>query len=181
MCVLVARPLKVDTFHWKNDVSPNWVVDFLWEKDTSRKNMEIEWDFVDKRYNNNGKPWKYSRICMEILKDFFIFHFFLFFFSIFHFAFFHFHFFHFFLFSFFFIVFFFFFFPVARADAKTGQKLWRSSCCKKDDFSFVKIGFLGLGGREGDGRVRTGPFEGDPAFMFFIIFSFFHFLLFLRT
>ena len=48
---------------------------------------------------------------------------------------------------------------------KKTKKTSRNSCCKNDDFFFVKIRFLGLGGQEG---VKNGPFEGDFAFIFFI-------------
>ena len=42
---------------------PKLVVDFPLERDTFRnKIMEIVEDFDEKSYNNNGKPWKSSRI-----------------------------------------------------------------------------------------------------------------------
>ena len=40
----------------------SWVADFLREKDTFRKHMEIVEDFVDNSYNNNRKPWNSSMI-----------------------------------------------------------------------------------------------------------------------
>ena len=63
MCVLVSRPMKLVTFLRKNDYHPKRVVDFHRERDTFRnKIMEIVEDFDEKSYNNNGKPWKSSRI-----------------------------------------------------------------------------------------------------------------------
>ena len=108
MCVFVSRPMKSVTFLWKNDYTPKRVVDFPRETDTFRnKIMEIVKDFDEKNYNNNGKPWKSSRIlrvnpifhCSFIyfiiflhfsfflFSFFFIFSFFHFFFSFFHFSF----------------------------------------------------------------------------------------------
>ena len=65
---------------------PKRVVDFPRERDTFRnKIMEIVKDFDEKSYNNNGKPWKLSRIlrvnpCFFIFLSFFIIflHFFVF-------------------------------------------------------------------------------------------------------
>ena len=55
--------MKIVTFPLKNGCSPKRVVDFPRERDTSRnKIMEIVEDFDEKSYNNNGKPWKSSRI-----------------------------------------------------------------------------------------------------------------------
>ena len=66
MCVFVSRPMKIVTFLRKNDYSPKRVVDFPLERDTFRnKIMEIVEDFDGKSYNNNGKPWKSSRILRE--------------------------------------------------------------------------------------------------------------------
>ena len=63
MCVFVSRPMKIATFLMKNDYPPKRVVDFPRERDTFRnKIMEIVEDFDEKSYNNNGKPWKSSRI-----------------------------------------------------------------------------------------------------------------------
>ena len=63
MCVFVSRPVKIVTFLRKNDYHPKRVVDFPLERDTFRnKIMEIVEDFDEKSYNNNGKPWKSSRI-----------------------------------------------------------------------------------------------------------------------
>ena len=85
---------------------PKRVVDFPMERDTFRnKIMEIVEDFDEKSYNNNGKPWKSSRI-LRVNPNFFIFlsfftiflHFFVFFSFIHFFIFFHFSsFFHFFI------------------------------------------------------------------------------------
>ena len=83
--------------------TPKRVVDFPLERDTFRnKIMEIVEDFDEQSYNNNGEPWKSSRIlCLNSIFSF-VFHFFIFpFFSFFHF----FHFFIFFNFLFFFIFF----------------------------------------------------------------------------
>ena len=63
MCVFVSRPMKIATFPRKNDYLPKRVVDFPRERDTFRnKIMEIVEDFDEQSYNNNGKPWKSSRI-----------------------------------------------------------------------------------------------------------------------
>ena len=63
MCVFVSRPMKIVTFHRKSNYPPKRVVDFPRERDTFRnKIMEIVEDFDEKSYNNNGKPWKSSRI-----------------------------------------------------------------------------------------------------------------------
>ena len=93
MCVFVSRPMKIVTFLLKNDYPPKRVVDFPWERDTFRnKIMEIVDDFDEKSYNNNGKPWKSSRILRvnPIFSFFFLFSSFFsifFFFSLFHFFF----------------------------------------------------------------------------------------------
>ena len=98
MCIFVSRPMKIVTFLRKNDYPPKRVVDFPLERNTFRiKIMEIVEDFDEKSYNNNGKPWKSSRILL--VNPFFHFSFFFSsFFSIFFRCFF---FFHFFIFSFF--------------------------------------------------------------------------------
>ena len=77
MCVFVSRPMK------NNGETPKLVVDFPRERDTFRnKTVEIVEDFDEKNYNNNGKPWKSSRILR--LKSMFsiflssFFHFFIF-------------------------------------------------------------------------------------------------------
>ena len=94
--------MKIFTFLRKNGDPPKRVVDFLQERDTFRnKIMEIVEDFDEKSYNNNGKPWKFSRI-LRVIPNFFIF--FLFFIIFLYFSFF-FHFFIFFIFSFCFIFF----------------------------------------------------------------------------
>ena len=92
MGVLVSRPMKIATFLRKNDYHPKRVVDFPLERDTFRnKVMEIVEDFDKKSYNNNGKPWKSSRI-LRVNPIFFIFlsffHHFSTFFFVFHFPFF---------------------------------------------------------------------------------------------
>ena len=103
MCVSVSRPTTIVTFLRKNGDPAKRVVDFPRERDTFRnKIMEIVEDFDEKSdNNNNGKPWKSSRI----LRVNPIFHFFFFFSSFFHFLSFSFiflHFFHLFLFFHFF-------------------------------------------------------------------------------
>ena len=106
MCVFVSRPMKIATFLRKNADLPKRVVDFPLERDTFRnKTIEIVEDFDEKSYNNNGKPWKSSRI-LRVNPNFVIFSFFPFFdfFSFFHFLSFSVM---FFLFSFFFFSFFF--------------------------------------------------------------------------
>ena len=66
MCVFVSLPMKIVTFLRKNGDFPKRVVDFPLERDTFRnKIMEIVEDFDEKSYNNNGKPWKSSRILCE--------------------------------------------------------------------------------------------------------------------
>ena len=77
-CVFVSRPMKIVTFLRKNAYHPKRVVDFPRERDTFRnKIMEIVEDFNEKSYNNNGKPWKSSRIlrvnpCFSFFLSFFI-------------------------------------------------------------------------------------------------------------
>ena len=62
MCAFVSRPMKIVTFLRKNETPQNGLLIFL-GKDTFRnKTMEIVEDFDEKSYNNNGKPWKSSRI-----------------------------------------------------------------------------------------------------------------------
>ena len=54
-----------DNCHFSSEkrLLPKRVVDFPRERDTFRdKIMEIVQDFDEKSYNNNGKPWKSSRI-----------------------------------------------------------------------------------------------------------------------
>ena len=73
LCVFVSRPMKIVTFPLKYGETPKRVVDFLRERDTFRtKNMEIVEEFDEKSYNNNGKPWKSSRI-LRLKPNFFIF------------------------------------------------------------------------------------------------------------
>ena len=63
MCVFVSRPMNIATYLRKNGDHPKRAVDFLLERDAFRnKIMEIVDDFDEKSYNNNGKPWKSSRI-----------------------------------------------------------------------------------------------------------------------
>ena len=115
--------MKIVTFLRKNGGLPKRVVDILRERDTFRnKIMAIVEDFDEQSYNNNGKPWKSSRILrVNHLFSFFIVHqffhfsfvffFFFSFFVVFIFPFFRsFHFLHFLIFSFFFSFLFFFFF-----------------------------------------------------------------------
>ena len=53
---------KIVNLHVYN-YTPKRVVDFPRERDTFRNTiMEIVEDFDEKSYNNNGKPWKSSRI-----------------------------------------------------------------------------------------------------------------------
>ena len=86
MRVFVSRPMKIVTFLWKNDYSPKRVVDFPWKRDTCRNTiMEIVEDFDEKSYNNNGEPWKSSRILRVKFKFLTFFFNFSFFFIFFHF------------------------------------------------------------------------------------------------
>ena len=83
ICVFVSRPMKIPTFLMKNVYTPKRVVDFHLERDTFRnKTMEIVEDVDEKSYNNNGKPWKSSRI-LCVNPNFFIFFLFSSFFFIF--------------------------------------------------------------------------------------------------
>ena len=85
MCVVVSRSMKIATFLRKNCETPKRVVDFPLERDTFRnKIMEIVEDFDETSYNNNGKPWKSSRILL-VNPNFFMFFLFFFIFSSFHF------------------------------------------------------------------------------------------------
>ena len=60
-------------FSAENADPPKRVVDFPRERDTFRnKIMGIVEDFDEKNYNNNGKPWKSSRI-LRVKPFFFIF------------------------------------------------------------------------------------------------------------
>ena len=110
MCIFVSHPMKIVTFLRKNGDTPKRVDDFHLERDTFRnKIMEIVEDFGEKSYNNNVKPWKYSRILRvnPIFSFFLSFHFsHLFHFSFFSFSFFQFFIFlHFLSFSFIFLIF----------------------------------------------------------------------------
>ena len=64
MCVFVQRPIENCHFSTENaDLPKKLVGDFLGEKHIpNKKIMEIFNDFVEKSYNNNGNPWKSSRI-----------------------------------------------------------------------------------------------------------------------
>ena len=80
MCVFVSRPMKIVTFLMKNGDTAKRVVDFPLERYTFRnKIMEIVKNFDEKSYNNNGKPWKSSRILRLNPFFFFFFHFSFFF------------------------------------------------------------------------------------------------------
>ena len=72
--VFVSLPMNIVTFPLKkNGETPKRVVDFPLERDTFRtKIMEIVDFFDDKSYNNNGNPWKSSRILL-VKPNFFIF------------------------------------------------------------------------------------------------------------
>ena len=90
MCVFVSRPMKIATFLRKNVTPQNGLLIFLRKETHSEKIMEIVKDFDEKSYNNNGKPWKSSRILrlipffsfffpfFNIFPYFFVFHFFTF-------------------------------------------------------------------------------------------------------
>ena len=67
--------MKIATFLRKNADTAKRVVDCPKERDTFRnKIVEIVGDFGKKSYNNNGKPWKSSRI-FRVNPNFFIFSF----------------------------------------------------------------------------------------------------------
>ena len=68
--------MKIVTVLLKNGDPAKRVVNFPLERDTFRnKIMEIVEDFDKKSYNNNGKPWKSSRI-LRLNSFFYIFSFF---------------------------------------------------------------------------------------------------------
>ena len=72
MCVFVSRPMNFSLFSGKTVTTQNGLLTFL-GKDTFRnKIMEIVEDFDEKSYNNNGKPWKSSRI-LRVKPNFFFF------------------------------------------------------------------------------------------------------------
>ena len=110
MCVFVSRSMKIATFLRKNGDFQNGLLIFFWKKTHSEtKSWKSSRISTKKSYNNNGKPWKSSRL-LRVRPNFFIFlsffiiflHFFVVFssfFLIFPF----FHFFHFFMFRFFFL------------------------------------------------------------------------------
>ena len=67
--------MKIVTFLWEKRHPAKRVVDFPLERDTFRnKIMEIVDDFDKKKesYNNNGKPWKSSRI-LRVKPNFLVF------------------------------------------------------------------------------------------------------------
>ena len=65
--------MKIVPLLWKNSETPKRVVDFPRERDTFRnKIMDIVKDPDEKSYNNNGNPWKSSRI-LRVKPNFFIF------------------------------------------------------------------------------------------------------------
>ena len=110
MCIFVSRPMKIVTLLRKKRDPAKRVVDFPLQIDTFRnKIMEIVKDF-EAKYNNNGTPWKSSRILRlnPIFSFFFLFSSFFSIFSFFFQKFFSF--FSFFIFSFFFSYFLFFHF-----------------------------------------------------------------------
>ena len=73
MSVFVSRPMKIVTFLRKTVTSQNGLLIFLWkETHSDNKIMEIVEDFDETSYNNNGKPWKSSRI-LRVNPNFFIF------------------------------------------------------------------------------------------------------------
>ena len=73
MCVFVSRPMTIVTFLLKNGEATKWVVDFLGKNTFRNTIMEIVENFDEKSYNNNnGKPWKSSRI-LRVNPNFFIF------------------------------------------------------------------------------------------------------------
>ena len=74
VCVFFTFNENLSLFVGKNADPPKRVVDFPLERDTFRtKIIEIVGDFDEKSYNNNGKPWKSSRI-LRVKPNFFIYH-----------------------------------------------------------------------------------------------------------
>ena len=150
--------MKIVTFLRKNNYHPKRVLDFPLERDTFRnKIMEIVEDFDEKSYNNNGEPWKSSRIlrvktktlknlrnCAFVFHGLFIFahcySLFLIVFHVFLFSFFS-------SFSFHFSIFFHLcFFSVVRADAKTRQNRREVPIVKRTIF-FCENRIWGIGGK----------------------------------
>ena len=123
----------------------------------SDKIMDIVKDFLEKCYNNNHKPWKSSRILdvkFQPCKFWKILFFMFFIFSCFQFL-------EFSLFSLFSIFIYLF----------LGRSNGEAISLKNDDFPFLKIRFLGLGGQ---GEVGVAHLRVTSLFMFFNSF-FFHF------
>ena len=66
--------MKIVTFPRINRETPKRAVDFPLERETFRnKIMDIVDDFDEESYNNNGKPWKSSKI-LRVKPNFFIVH-----------------------------------------------------------------------------------------------------------
>ena len=191
MCVFVSRPMKFVTLLLKNGETPKWVVDFHRERDTFRNTiMEIVENYDEKSYNNNGKPWKSSRILrvnpcfsffflfssfFSIFFSFSVFFFLFFSFFIFFmiFSFFIFLFFHFLSFSFIFFV----FVGCSKSDFFRASISLTTSL----DNSYVKNQFLdpsrGEGGRRGSPLgplfLFFPPLCFSRFFVFFLVFFFF--------
>ena len=70
----VSCPIEIVHFLWRTTSPQNGVVYFLREEDTFRKNMQVVTDFVEKSYDNNGKPWKSSKILRGDVQRFRFFH-----------------------------------------------------------------------------------------------------------
>ena len=207
---------KLPLFIGKNGDLPKLVLDFLGEKTHIPKNKDgnRQGFHRKKRNDNNGNPWKSSRILhfsFFICFIFFIFFifpvfpfFFFFFFTVFFFSFFHFScfffffssltlsvslvfsfssiflffqfclFFYFSIFLFFFFIFFF-FFQSSKQTPKPAKNRREVPIVKKTIFLCENL-ILGPRWTGRKGRVKTGPCEGDFAFMFFhYFFTVFHF------
>ena len=65
MFVFVSRPMNIVTFLRKTITPQNGLLIFLGKETHSETHMEIVDNFDEKSYNNNGKPWKSSRIFDE--------------------------------------------------------------------------------------------------------------------
>ena len=174
MCVL-SRPMKIVTFLPKSGDSPKRVVDFPRERDTFRNTiMEIVEDFDKQSYNNNGKPWKSSKI-LRLNRNFFIFHFssLFFIFSFFHVSSF-FHSFQFFaIFSF--LHFSFFIFPIFSFLSHFSLIFFHFLGCSKSVFFGLNFVTISLHSSHVKNQF-LGPSSGGgtplgPLFLFFLLFS----------
>ena len=165
MCVFVSRPMKITLFSRKNVTPQNGLLIFLLEETFRNKDHGTRReDFDEKRYHNNGKLWKSSRI-LRMNPNFFIFlsffHYFSSFFLFDHF----FHFFIFFIFSSFSFIFFVF-----------------VGCSKSDFFFGFHFVTISLDSSYVKNQLFEPSFPFFPTFFspaFFVFFLAFYFSFFL--